>query len=300
MLSMLWNEPSLRNYAPLPRKFDLFISSDWTQPPPTIATHRATILHDLIFREHPETVDPLIISTQTKRLEHVTKECDLIWCDSESTKEDLLRFYPNTQGSSSVQYPGVTGPNLKPNVTKLPDSLVPKQYFFAVGKIEPRKNLVRLIEAFKSLISRDGYKHLSLAIAGPKGWDVETHSLDHPQIHLLGSVDDNQLALLYHQALGFVYPSLYEGFGIPPLEAMSLGCPVILSNTSSLPEIATRQSALFIDPNSTESIVSAMRTIASDENLRIRLIEEGYKNVKRFTWERYVQSMLESIEAKCQ
>ena len=296
LLSTLWNESLWRDYAPIPGKFDLFISSDWTQPPAKIAKIRATVVHDLAFKKVPVTVDPLIISTQTKRLADVVRECQIIWCDSESTATDLNECYPGVKGTVEVNYPGIVAP--KPKETSVfPYIFKPHEYFFAVGKIEPRKNLKRLIEAFLQLIQKPSYTHMHLVIAGPRGWDVATQALSHPQIHLLGTVTDEELANLYQNALTFVFPSLYEGFGIPPLEAMALGCPVILSNVSSLSEIATSASACFVNPNSVVSIRDAMTQMIEKPDLRASLISEGRRNVARFTYEKYLQNMLKSINA---
>jgi len=294
LLSVIWNDSNIRQHSPIPTIFDLFISSDWTQPPPKIAQYSSTIVHDLVFKEHPDTVDPLILDTQTKRLEHVVRECQIIWCDSESTIQDLKKYYPNTKGMVRLNYPGVLAPTLdKKNIFTY--DFKPGEYFFSVGKIEPRKNLNRLIQSFLQLIDQPRYQKLSLVIAGPQGWDTEIEKFKHPQIYLLGSVDDSHLALLYKEALAFVYPSIYEGFGIPPLEAMSLGCPVIMSNTSSLSEIGTPQSNLFIDPYSVEELTQAMQQIADNKQLRDSLINGGYSNIKHFTWDMYLQNMLKSI-----
>jgi glycosyltransferase involved in cell wall biosynthesis len=297
LLSTQWNENLWRDYAPIPGNFDLFISSDWTQPPTKIAKTRAAIVHDLAFKKVPETVDPLIITTQSKRLANVVKECQIIWCDSKSTVTDLNECYPGIMATVvEVNYPGIVAPKPK-NTSIFPYIFKPHEYFFAVGKIEPRKNLQRLIEAFLKLIQAPPYAHMHLVIAGPRGWDNATQALSHPQIHLLGTVTDEELANLYQNALAFVFPSLYEGFGIPPLEAMALGCPVILSNVSSLSEIATSASACFVDPNSVGSIHDAMKRMIEQSDFRASLVAEGKKNVARFTYEKYLQNMLKSINA---
>ena len=296
LLSPLWNYRILGKLTPIPGFFDAFISSDWTQPPPQVAALRATVVHDLIFKEHPETVDPLILNTQEKRLSRVQNECQIIWCDSMSTKKDFEKYYPRYAGQITINYPGFLTPSLPPEASLFPFVFKPYEYFFAVGKIEPRKNIPRLIEAFLKLIATNRYSYLHLAIAGPRGCDIDAQQYKHPHIHYLGTVDDAQLALLYQQALAFVFPTLYEGFGIPPLEAMSLGCPVILSNTSSLPEIASPQSALFINPTETDQIYTALKKLASEHTYRKELIQQGYKNVVRFDWNTYVKNMLESLE----
>ncbi len=295
MLSVCWNEALWHAHAPTPGVFDLFIASDWTQPPPKVAKKRATVVHDLIFKKLPHTVDPLIVATQTKRLTHVVRECDYIWCDSKSTAADLNDYYPNIKGSVLVNYPGVvmSPPKGEQNFSY---KFQPHKYFFAVGKIEPRKNLQRLIHAFLSLVKTPAYAHYHLVIAGPRGWDIATQSLEHPQIHLLGQITDHELTQLYQNATAFVFPSLYEGFGIPPLEAMTLGCPVVMSNTSSLPEIAPPEAAYFVDPASESSIADAMKQLVDNPNLRESLIAHGKTNASRFTYEKYLQNMLESVK----
>lgn len=295
MLSTCWNESIWREYMPIPGKFDVFLSSDWTQPPSKIAKKRATVVHDLIFKKLPDTVDPLIVSTQTKRLSHVVRECGLIWCDSKSTAADLKEYYPNIAGNVVVNYPGVTI-SQPIHTNEFSYNFQQNKYFFAVGKIEPRKNLQRLVHAFLALVNIPAYAQYHLVIAGPRGWDVATQSLEHPQIHLLGQVTDDELAQLYQNATAFVFPSLYEGFGIPPLEAMSLGCPVIMSNASSLPEIAPPEAALFIDPTSEKSITTAMKQIVDTPHLRKSLIAHGKTNASCFTYDKYLQNMLESVK----
>lgn len=294
-LSVLWNEDPFRKVAPVPGHFDLFISSDWTQPPPRIARTRVTIVHDLIFRRLPQTVDPLIIATQTKRLAHVTHECQLVFCDSRSTAKDFGTYYPDFAGKVIVNYPGVVVPSI-PSGGDFPFPFKPHHYFFAVGKIEPRKNLPRLITAFRSLMDEADMQDLHLVIAGPRGWDHETAHLTHPHIHLLGNISDHELGLLYANARAFVFPSLYEGFGIPPLEAMALGCPVIMSRVSSLTEIADDSCAIFIDPESTASIRSALIQVAQDRERVTRLAEHAKTQARRFTYHKYLDTMLESIE----
>lgn len=295
MLSLMWNEAKWRNTMPVPHEFDLFISSDWTQPPVKIAQKQATIVHDLVFRKMPETVDPLILSTQSKRLSHVVKECAQIWCDSASTKADLRSEYQDISAKVSVNYPGISRLSV-PTSARFNYAFKPGEYWFAVGKVEPRKNLKILIEAFIHLIQDPQFAHLSLVIAGPRGWDVDTSVFQHPKILMLGAVSDEDLATLYTHALAFVFPSLYEGFGIPPLEAMTLGCPVIMSNSSSLTEIADERSALYFDPRNMDELVSAMRFMALQPQARQSFIDNGHTNVKRFTHEAYLANMLESIE----
>lgn len=295
-LAYLWNTPTVRLLAPTPEVFDVWISSDWTEAPPRIAAHKATVLHDLVIKRYPETVDPVILSTHEARMKLVADESEWIFCDSESTARDLHEFYPHCRGASVVNYLGVT-PLAAPNPSEtFPFSFSPGKYFLSVGKMEPRKNLNRLVEAFAQFKQRPHTDEYSLVIVGPKGWDVESSTLDHKDVHLLGNVPDEHLSQLYTHATAFAYVSLYEGFGIPPLEAMHAGTPVILSNTSSLAEIGTAESALYVDPLSVEAISSAMHTVIQDQALRERMISQGKLNAQKYTWSCYLDILFDTLE----
>lgn len=296
LLAHYWNGRLPKGLTSVPGKYDFFISSDWTQPPAYIANKRGTIVHDLVFKIHPETVDELILKTQNARLTRVSTECDVVWFDSKSTMQDFDQYYPSYAGLKVVNYPGVMALPFPKDTAHFPYTFRPQEYFFTVGKREPRKNLKKLSEAFLTLVKKEPFQKLHLVIAGPTGWETGDEIPSHPHIHILGEVSDNDLSLLYSQALAFIYPTLYEGFGIPPLEAMGLGCPVVISNTSSLPEIASKDSALFINPHSTDDMVQAMFKIASDHDLRDKLVKAGKINLARFSWTRYLSNMLESME----
>ena len=134
-------------------------------------------------------------------------------------------------------------------------------------------------------------------IVGGKGWlyesifnYVEQHNLKE-RVHFTGYIDANDLPTIYSLAEGLVFPSFYEGFGLPILEAMACGCPVITSNVSSMPEVAG-DAALLIDPKNTEAIAQAMASVISNEKLRKKLIEKGYEQVKKFTWDKTAEETL--------
>ena len=295
-LSYLWGNDTIRKIIPNPiGDLDVFISSDWTQPHLKIAKNKITIVHDLIFRKYPETVDPVVLDAQSVRLKHVINECDLIFCDSKSTQNDLIEYYPSALERTRVNYPGVD-----PVADKMPSqfqySFLPKKYFLSVGKLEPRKNIPLLIDAYCEMVDQDKMQEYELVIVGPKGWDVSEQHLARKGVHFLGAVSDTDLNLLYHNAIAFIYPTIYEGFGIPPLEAMHAGCPVILSNTSSLIEIADSTSALYINPNSKEDIKNAMIKIAQEPEYAKNLVKNGFENVKKFEWSAYTDKIVNEIE----
>jgi len=167
---------------------------------------------------------------------------------------------------------------------------LPDKFLLYLGTLEPRKNIARIIEAFQ-VISPE-FPDTHLVLAGAKGWLID--DLFHqpiPHVLLTGYVDNLDRAILYKLALGFVFPSFYEGFGLPPLEAMSCGTPVITARTASLPEVVG-DSALLVDPNSTEELVVAMRQLLSSPELRMDLSRRGLQQSQQFNWQRTLEQTL--------
>jgi alpha-1,3-rhamnosyl/mannosyltransferase len=165
---------------------------------------------------------------------------------------------------------------------------LPERYLFAVSTVEPRKNLVTLLDAYSRLKKQLGDECPPLVIVGRKGWNCDDilgymAELD-GLVRFPGHVSDEELVALYQMATCLVFPSLYEGFGLPVVEAMMAGCPVISSNTSSLPEVAG-PAALLVDPLDAEEITTAMSRVLHDENLRLQMIQDGREWVSRFSWE---------------
>ncbi len=290
ILTFLWNDLHKINIESMIGKTDWFISSDWAEPPSKYK--KATIVHDLTFKRYPETVNPLIKTVQEKRFSWIEKETSLIFADSESTKEDLKSVLGYEDKKIVVNYPGVTtvSQNDEYKNTTLNKFNLKKPFILSVGKLEPRKNIRRLIEAF-NLIDTD----IELVIVGQNGWDTETKQIkNNDKIHWLGYVSDNDLYALYQTSLFFIFPSIWEGFGYPAIEAMQLGCPCALSNTSSLKEIG-KDSALLFDPWNTDEIKKTIETMTHDSDLRSRLIAKGFENSEKYKWKRYFDTMIENL-----
>lgn len=280
LLSFLWNTLHIIPIEALMGKFDWFISSDWTEPPSKMK--KATIVHDLVFLRYPETLDNTILETQKKRLKWVKKESHLVFADSKATQKDLLNLVKIKKAQVKVIYPGV---DLGKHVVKKGK----KPFILTVGKLEPRKNIKKLIDAFQRLDD----KNIKLYVVGMPGWKSE--DMQSPNVHFLGYVSDEQLANLYSSCLFFVYPSLWEGFGYPIIEAMNHGAPVATSNTSSLAEIAGNDAELF-DPNDTESIYLALKKLVTNSALRGELSKKGLIKSKMFTWEKYLSNLIHALE----
>lgn len=178
---------------------------------------------------------------------------------------------------------------------------LPEQFLLYVGTIEPRKNLERLIEAYGMARERLGKSTVGLVLAGGKGWLDDSIYRKVQELSLLdditftGYVSEEDLPILYNMATGFVYPSLYEGFGLPPLEAMACGVPVITSNVSSLPEVVG-DAGIMVDPYNVEELGDAIVRVVSSTELRQSLSDKGIKRASMFTWEKCARETLTVYE----
>ncbi len=275
-------------------KLDYFITSDWTEPP-FPGVKKATIVHDLTFIRYPETVHQKIRETQRKRLNWVKKESSLIFVDSETTKKDLIELLSIDKNRIIVNYPGVEV--IKSSRNQIDETLKKynledKKFILTVGKREPRKNLARLVKAMTLLKNNT----LQLIVVGPEGWG-ETSNVKHltSSVRFLGYVPDEDLYSLYSSCLFFIYPSIWEGFGYPIVEAMKQSAPVTCSNTSSIKKIAD-SAALFFDPMNINEMTQCINELSRNETLRKGLIKKGLERSKIFMWERYYNKLIKTLE----
>lgn len=227
---------------------------------------------------------------------------------SVATAADLQRFYGVDCGKISVVHEaptalpalGESGTDLLPNGRLSLQGQLPTQYGLYVGTLQPRKNLPRLLHAYAQLRARQPISW-SLVIAGAPGrQSAELLTLVKQLgieafVHFLGYVEERELGVLYQSAHLFLFPSLFEGFGLPVLEAQSYGVPVMTANNSSLPEIAG-DGALLVDPTDVDALADAMLRLSVDDALRRQLIAAGYENVKRFSWEKAARETLAVFE----
>jgi len=220
-------------------------------------------------------------------LKYRFKYVDMFIATSQNTKKDLIDRFNISPEKIEVIYEGVSD-RFKPGKQK-------KQNFvLAVSTLEPRKNFVRIIQSYINLREKFSAAE-DLIIVGKKGWHFKEILNIPPEyeshIDFTGYVSENKLIELYQTAKIFVYPSLYEGFGLPVLEAMACGCPVITSNVSSLPEVAG-DAAILVDPYNTDALTDAMHKVLTNENLRERLAVMGLERAKKFSWERCARETL--------
>ena len=223
---------------------------------------------------------------------------------SQNTKDDLVNMFKVKKEKIEVIYEGVEDyTHFTIDEAKLrPEVKCSDPYFLFIGTLEPRKNLVRLIEAFYLFLKESENKNYKLLLAGKKGWKdeqifkaINNNNLQKSVIYL-GYVNLQEKIYLLKNALGFVFPSLYEGFGLPILEAMNLGVPIITSNISSIPEIVI-DNALLIDPYDINSIRDGLVKISSDEKLRQDLISKGKGIAQNFTWSECAKKTLALYES---
>jgi len=257
-------------------------------------------IHDLITRIYPRTFTVKQRLIQNTLLPHILRKADRIIADSHSTKNDIIEFYPRHADKIRVVYEGVETqffPRSSQEIERVLNKYnIDFKYFFFLGTIEPRKNIARLVEAFIQL-KQEGDVEQRLVITGRKGWlykeILEKINKSHfsQDIIFTDFVDDEDLPFLYSGAEIFLYPSLYEGFGLPVLEAMACGTPVITSNLSSLPEVAG-DAGILIDPMNAEEIVQAMDKLSRDRKLGEELQKKGLERAKLFSWERVAKETL--------
>lgn len=285
----------LFNKTPLPIEaiignFDIFHASDWTHPnsrKPTITT-----VHDLAFEKYTSTVDPLVASTQNARLLKVANHASHIIVDSNSTKKDLEEIYgidPARMTTIHLACEDIFKPQKKSEIDRVKKSYgIEGDYILTLGTLEPRKNLQRAVDAFRALKNTKKHEDMKLVVAGRHGWGKKLNVGD-GGIIMTGHIKLLDLPALYSGASVFLYPSLYEGFGIPVLEAMSCGIPVVTSDRSSLPEI-TGDSGVLIDP---ESVPEIVRGIERALRRSSSYASDALKQASSFSWNKTAKKTLE-------
>jgi glycosyltransferase involved in cell wall biosynthesis len=278
-------------------RVDLFHAPHYVVSPLTPGPFVVTI-HDCIHLRFPEYLPGRLAyryaKTMMRSSAHRSRR---ILTVSEASRQDIVDFLGVAASKIEVVANAiderVTAPPTEADLNRIRDRYqLNSPFVLYTGNIKPHKNVDRLIEAF-ALLRRDGLADLKLLIIGDEVSKypnlrrlVHSHQL-HRHVRFLGFVSDEMLAVLYRLATVFVFPSLYEGFGLPPLEAMAAGVPVITSNVSSLPEVVG-DAAILIDPRDPAAIAAAITRVVGDAGLRADLVRRGHERVKAFSWERSV------------
>jgi glycosyltransferase involved in cell wall biosynthesis len=272
---------------------DLFHSPDFVLPPLRGRTPSLLTVHDLSFVHYPETFTPALVSYLNRVVPASIERATHVLADSEATRRDLETIWRVPAEKITVLYSGVherfqpvTGSG-KLAAARQKYGIGPAPYLFAVSTVQPRKNYTMLIRAFRPVAERHPHH---LIIAGGKGWlyedvlaEVARQGLEE-RVHFIGFVADVDLPALYSDASLFVFPSLYEGFGLPLLEAMACGVPVVSSDASSLPEVAG-DAAVLLSPHDQEAWSAALDRLLDDAPARTHLVASGFRQARRFRWQ---------------
>ena len=279
---------------------DVFYSPDFVLPPTRLPTRTLLTVHDLSFLRYPDAFVPSLRRYLERAVPRSVARATRVLADSEATRADLITLLEVPPEKVEVLYSGV-GARFRAerepgemDRLRAQYGICEQPYVLSVGTLQPRKNYVRLIRAAARLGSG-----VRLVIAGGRGWlyegilaEAEEHG---ERVRLLGFVDDADLPALYRNAALFAFPSLYEGFGLPVLEAMACGVPVVCSNAPSLPEVAG-EAALLVDPLDTDGLAGAMTRALHDTGLRREMVAKGLVQAARFTWQRAAGQLLSTFD----
>jgi glycosyltransferase involved in cell wall biosynthesis len=305
-LNVLW----YRWQIPLPATLfagptDIYHGPDFVLPPLNKKIRKVVTIHDLAFLEHPEYAVPSLAAYLRKVVPEAVNAADAVAVVSHEVGRTLTTHF-QTPAEKLVVIENGVGKSFR-RITD-PIILAATRHKFAlqhplvlaVGTLEPRKNHIGLIKAFYQAQKKKNGPAM-LAIAGGQGWLYEEtmRVVDElklgKKVRFLGRVTDLELITLYSMADIFAFPSFFEGFGIPPLEAMACGAPVITSNVSSLPEVAS-DAALLVNPHNIDEISQAITRLLEDEQLRVDLQKKGYQRAEQYTWDKSAQKMLHAYQ----
>lgn len=285
---MLWSQTVLPFWA-AQDKVDVFWGATHRLPrflPASIA--RVVTIHDLVWKQAGDTMRPVSWWLEQHLMPEAIRLADRIMADSQSTADALESEFPLARGKVRIVYPGATSLGPPDTRASLSTLGIDRPYALFVGTLEPRKNLLRLLRTFASL-PRDLRDRTLLVIAGGKGWggvDVHGFAAEYGiegDVRLVGYVSDAQLATLYAHAQFLAMPSLCEGFGLPLVEAMSYGTPVLTSSISSLPEVAG-DAGILVNPLDEQAIQGALLILLQQESLRLTLSAKAREQAEKFTW----------------
>ena len=285
-------------------RVDLFHEPDFVLPPTLPRTPTVLTVHDLTFVRDPESAFPRLRRYLNRVVPRSVARATHVLADSAATKNDLVELFHTSPDKITVLYGGVDArfapvrdpERLTAVRTKYNIGLDP--FVLGIGTVQPRKNFQRLVQAFFHLPPPAFASGLKLVIAGGKGWLYDDIFAEVKRLGLEGwvlfpgFVDDDDLPALYSAADVLAFPSIYEGFGLPILEAMACGTPVVTSAASSLPELAG-DAALLVEPTDVDAIAAALRRLLQEADLRRRLVAAGFDQARKFAWEKAAAQLLE-------
>lgn len=263
------------------------------------------VVHDLSHMDMPEAHPPGRVLFLNRHLRPALERANAVVTISHFTKGELLKHFPELAGRIHVLYPGISERFSAPVSEQARRALRvaldgdPRPYFLFLSTLEPRKNMERLLLAYEGLTDRIKRQY-PLVLVGQMGWQesrfapILKRMQARGEIVLLGYLRDELLPALLERAVALIYPSLYEGFGLPPVEAMASGCPVLASNSTAIPEVCG-DAVLYCDPLSIESIRDGMIRLAEEQALRQQLVQKGKTQAAQYHWQRAGEQMLEIL-----
>ncbi len=283
VLHVLWNELHVLPVESFMGEIDIFHS--WEIQPPTKHAKLVTTIHDLAMLRFPKTADPYVLDMNKASWKHIKKEGAAVIAVSQATKKDIVEYLDIDPKKIFVVPEAMTSETKISLTSKQQKALlhrfdIQKPFLLFVGTKEPRKNLQSLIEAWKPI-----KKDFNLVLAGASGWeDIK----EEEGLISTGVVSNKELAALYKSASVFCYPSLYEGFGLPILDAFYHNTPVVTSNVSSMPEVAGN-AAVYVKPEEVESIKEGIEKALKQKKT---LVRNGQKRLKKFSWKKTAEETM--------
>lgn len=268
---------------------------------------KVVTVHDLAFREYPETIRKRTLMMLKSSLKRSIRRADAILVVSEFTKKELLKYYNVPEEKIHIVSCGIDTDKFYPiedkkQIDKVKEKYgISEEYFLYLGTLEPRKNIEGILESYSILKDRMKEPIPKMVIAGGKGWMFDSifakvQEMDISEdVIFTGYVDEQDKVELLNGAIAFCFPSLYEGFGMPPMEAMACGTAVITSNGSSLSEV-TGEAAVQVEPTDYQQLSEAMEQVWKDEEYRIKLQQKGFEQVKKYSWKNAVDALHEVFE----
>lgn len=288
-----------RRLSPLPVDLltatspDIILFTNFVRGPIVTNTKTVTIIYDLSFILFNEFSNSKNSELLLKQVPKSISKSDKIITISQNSKKEIINQYKVNPAKIEIVNPAINHAVYRPASKQSIDIVKTKygikgQYILYTGTLEPRKNIVGILEGYSAL-PKNILTSYTLVLAGGKGWldeEIEEKLKELKELNIIrtGYVADEDLPALYSGATVFVYPSFYEGFGMPPLEAMACGAPVITSNNSSLPEVVG-EAGIMIDAKDTEALAKSIEKVISSKKLQNEMIKKGIKQAKKFSWE---------------
>lgn len=291
----LWEQVELPLHA---RRYDVLFCPANVAPMLSLRSSLPVVatVHDLAFRHHPETVSPAFRRLYEVLVPGVLERAEAVVTVSETERQAILQHFPHTSSRVVAIANGTTTPIVPPVGTTAPGPPPGVPFVLYVGALNERKNLRGVLATMRRLL--EARPDLHAVVAGAQAGIYAGIDIDHthPRLHLTGRVNDDELAVLYRTARLMLFPSFHEASGLPPVEAMGHGCPVVVSDIPALRE-RCGDAALYCDPYDVDSIVDCAERLLDEERLRTLLVERGRARSAELSWTRCLEQTLEVVDA---